>query len=360
MGFEPRLRELVGGITVLRLLVLVWALVVSVVDARSGVMSGPTGAFAVLSVLAVWTGLSGVWVISSPERMLRWWFGATDLAVGALVVVSDWLVYDGPHPQSFGSAWPVTAVVLVAVIRGWGFGLAAGAGLGLLNVLAVAATDHLNGRGLALTGNLVLLSTAGLVAGFVSRRLAQAESEVAASRERERFARTLHDGVLQTLAAVQRRSDDRSLVDLAREQEWDLRRFIGSGPGATADLLTELRAIAARTERHHSVRVEVVVIEVPDLAGDHLEALVGATVEAVNNAVKHASPATINLCVDVGPDGAGCHVTVTDDGSGFDVDANSESTGMARSMRGRLAEVDGWVAVRSAPGRGSEVSLWVP
>lgn len=357
---EPRLRELVGGIAVLRLLVLVWAVVVTVVDARSGVLSHPTGAFGVLAVVAAWTGVVGVWVLSSPSLVVRPAVLAADLLVGAVVVAADWLVYDGPHPQSFGSAWPVTSVVLVAVVRGWTPGLVAGLGLGLTNVVAVAATDHLSGRGLALGGNVVLLATTGAVAGFVSTRLREAESAVAAARERERFARTLHDGVLQTLAVVQRRSDDRAIVELARDQEWELRRFIGAGPDARADLVTELRTLAARTERHHRVRVEVVVVDDPEVDGDRLDALVGAATEAVHNAVKHAGPAAVTLCVDAGEDGRGCLVTVTDDGTGFVVEDTPAGTGLARSVRGRVEEVGGRVAVRSAVGRGTEVSLWVP
>ena len=357
---EPRLRELVGGVAVLRLLVLVWALVVTVVDARSGVLSHPTGAFAVLAVVAAWTGTMGAWSLSAPALVVRPLVLATDLVVGAAVVVADWLVYDGPHPQSFGSAWPVTAVVLVAVVRGWKPGLAAGLALGLANVVAVVTTDHLAGRGLAVSGNVVLLATTGAVAGLVSTRLREAESAVAAARERERFARTLHDGVLQTLAVVQRRSDDEAIVALARDQELELRRFIGSGPDARADLATELRTLAARTERHHPVRVEVVVVEDPGVTGDRLDALVGAATEAMGNAVKHASPSVVTLCVDAGDGGHGTLVTVTDDGTGFDVDDVPAGTGLARSVRGRLDEVGGRVAIRSTTGRGTEVSLWVP
>jgi signal transduction histidine kinase len=357
---EPRLRELVGGIAVLRLLVVVWAVVVTVVDARSGVLSHPTGAFAVLAVVAAWTGLIGVWVLTSPSLVVRPAVLSVDLVVGAAVVVADWLVYDGPHPQSFGSAWPVTSVVLVAVVRGWKPGLVAGLGLGLANVVAVAATDHLTGRGLALGGNVVLLATTGAVAGFVSTRLREAESAVAAARERERFARTLHDGVLQTLAVVQRRSDDQAIVELARDQEWELRRFIGSGPDSRTDLVAELRSVAARTERHHRVRVEVVVIEDPGVAGERLDALVGATTEAVGNAVKHASPSVVTVCLDAGEGGRGSLVTVTDDGSGFEVGDAPAGTGLTRSIRGRLSEVGGRATIRSTVGRGTEVSLWVP
>ena len=57
---EPRLRELVGGVAALRLLVLAWAVAVVVVDSRSGVLGHPTAAFAVLAVASAWSGMVGV------------------------------------------------------------------------------------------------------------------------------------------------------------------------------------------------------------------------------------------------------------------------------------------------------------
>jgi len=344
----------------LRLLVLAWAVAVVVVDSRSGVLGHPTAAFAVLAVASAWSGMVGVWVLTSTEVVLRWWIRAVDVVVAAMVVGADWFVYDGGHAQSFGSAWPLTAVMLVAVVGGWWPGAAVGTGLGVVNLVAAGATRGLDGRGLSLTGTLVLLAAAGAVAGWVSTRLRQAESEVAAARERERFARTLHDGVLQTLAVVQRRSEDAAIVEMARDQELELRRFIGSGPQSRADLVSELRGLAGRTERHHRVRVEVVVVEAPRVSGERLEALIGAATEAVTNAAKHAGPSTVNLCVDVGATGVGASVTVTDDGSGFDVDRAVAGQGLTRSVRERIEEVGGTVVVRSTVGSGTEVALWVP
>lgn len=357
---EPRVRELLGGAAALRLLVVVWAVAVVAVDARSGVLDHRSAAFALLSVLVAWTGTFGMWALTSPDRLLRPEVLVFDLAVAASLVIADWFVYIGSHPQSFGSAWPATAVVVVAVVAGWRVGLLAGLGLGTLNLVGAVLAERAGGHGLALGGNLVLLATTGAVAGWVSTRLRTAESEVAASRERERFARSLHDGVLQTLAVVQRRSDDASLVDLARDQELELRHFIGSGPVARGDLVAELRTVAAQAERRHRQRVEVVVIEASDVSGDQLDALVGAASEAVTNAVKHSDPSVVTICVDVGDDGTGTSVTIVDDGKGFDLDAVPAGTGVTRSIHGRMAEVDGRSALRSTVGRGTEVSLWVP
>lgn len=356
---EPRLREILGGVAAFRVLALVWAIAVSTIDIGTGVIGNPLLTVGILAVMAMWTGLTGMWAISGAARLVRRPMVALDIALGGLVVAMDSVVYDGPHAQSFGSAWPLAAVIGAGAVLGWSVGVAAGAGIGMVNIVAALVTDEAGGRGMALLGTLVLMATAGGVAGWVTDRLRRSDSEVAEARAREEFARTLHDGVLQTLAVIQRRSDDGTLVELAREQEWELRDFIGRDrPAAHDDLLSGLRSVAARAERHHSVRVALVVIDTPDVTTGAVEALVGATTEAVTNAVKHGGAGMVTICVDSVD--RGCSVTINDDGSGFDVATTAEGSGVTHSIRARVTEVGGRVGLQSRQGRGTEVTLWVP
>ena len=354
---EPRVREILGGVAVFRLLALAWTFAVTVIDARSGVLHGRALAFGVLAALVLWTGILGVWAQSRPAMLLRPSTIAVDLALAAVTVATDWVVYDGPHPQSFGSAWPVAAVLSAAAILGWRAGMLAGAGIGAVNLITASVAGRIEGRVLGLAGSLVLLAVTGAVTGYVVDRLRRADSEIAEARAREEFARTLHDGVLQTLAVIQRRSDDASLVELAREQEWELRDFIGNGTPDGLDLVSALRHSAARTERHHGVRVDLIVVDVPKLPEPVASAIAGAAAEAITNAAKHALAKTVTVCVDEVDGGSGVVVTVNDAGRGFDVDTTPAGAGMTRSMRGRIEEAGGTVSVQSWPGRGTEVTL---
>jgi len=358
-ALDPRIREILGGVVAFRALTLVWALAVATVDIRSATLWRPELAMAVIVGMALWSAVLGIWATTGFPLIAKRAVLGLDLFLAAVVVTMDSVVYGIPHPQSFGSAWPVAAVIGMAVVVGWPAGTLAGAALGITNLVAAALTGQAGERWLGLTGSMVLMAVAGAVAGWVAARLVEAESEVAAARAREEFARTLHDGVLQTLAVIQRRSDDGALVDLAREQEWELRDYVErERPALQNDLLGSLRRVASRAERHHPVKVELIVIDQAEIGSLGVVALVGATTEAVTNAVAHGRANKVTICVDA-VDG-GCLVTVNDDGTGFDIRAPSCGTGLDRSVRSRVAEAGGRAEIRSWPGRGTEVTLWAP
>ncbi len=372
---DARTAELLAGINILRGLTLVWAFAVAVIDARSGVMSHLLVGFAMLAAMAVWTVATTTMARATPSPLARTPVIVIDVLGAATVVSMDWFLYDGTHPVSFGSAWPLGAVITAGVVRGAGIGAGAGVVVGSAGVLGAASTDRLDGRLMALSGTIVLFAVAGAVSGWLAGRLRSAESEVAMARARDQVARTLHDGVLQTLAVIQRRGSDPELVTLARDQERELRSFLESGPvdgwprprvaamGATKagrDVAPEIRRVAGVVERRHGVRVDVVVIDACTAPAPTLDALAGAAGEALNNAAKYAHATRITASVDVDETGSGVVVAIVDDGVGFDPEAPTTGTGLERSVRGRIAEVGGRVTVRSKPGIGTEVEIWVP
>jgi signal transduction histidine kinase len=291
------------------------------------------------------------------------------------LLVCDGVVYGGQHAfstsQSLGSVWPLAGILGAGVAFGPLVACGTGVVLGLGRVTAVllngSAIDS-GGKVLSLVNTVVFYALGGAAAGYLARLLRRAEREISAARAREEIARTLHDGVLQTLAVVERRATDPALAKMAREQERDLREYLfgvsqpdGDPAAAAADLGRSLRKAAARCEvAFEDMRVQVLVADdVPALASAAVEAIAGAAGEALTNAGKHGRASKVLVYVE--PDeGGGVFCSVKDDGGGFDPAATTEGVGLTRSIRGRMTEVGGRVEVTSAPGRGTEVLLWLP
>lgn len=228
---------------------------------------------------------------------------------------------------------------------------------------------------LSLTNTVVFYALGGAATGYVARLLRRAEHQISAARAREEVARTMHDGVLQTLAVVEHRATDPALARLAREQERELREYLfgveraGSngfsaeaataGPGG-GDLGAALRSAAARFEDAFDGRARVVVAEdIPPVPVARVAALAGAAGEAMVNAGKHGGAAKVTVYVEPADDG-GVFCSVKDDGIGFDPNATPRGEGLTRSILGRMAEVGGRAEVTSRPGSGTEVTLWLP
>jgi len=215
-------------------------------------------------------------------------------------------------------------------------------------------------RVLSLLNSVVLYAIGGAVAGYAWQRLQRAEREVAAVRAREEVSRTLHDGVLQTLALVERRATDPALARLARDQERDLRSYLSGSRSPIGGLAAALRVCADRFEEAFDAKVDVLVPDdIPSVRPEQVEALSGAVGEALTNAGKHGGAGHVVVYVEEDGDGE-LFCSVKDDGAGFDPDAVTEGTGMARSIRARVEETGGRAEVASRPGEGAEVRLWLP
>jgi len=283
-----------------------------------------------------------------------------ELAVASLLLGADSWVYQDGRPLSLASAWPVAGVLAAGMAWGIRGGLAAGLLMGSARVLGVLLDEGSTGETFVFASTTVLYVMAGVTAGFLMARLRDAEERIASTRAREEVARTLHDGVLQTLAVVQRRSTDSELVALARDQEKDLRGYLFSGPGTTNAFLVDELAERVRTfESTHGIDTQLVVVEQPeDTAANVVAALGGAVGEALTNAAKHASATSITVFVEPGDDGS-IFCSVKDNGDGFDTATTTEGIGLSKSVRGRIEEVGGRMEVVSRVGRGTEVRMYL-
>ena len=355
---EARLdRSVLTGVAVYRWAALAW-LVAVLIGSRDD-LGHPMAAVALVGGAAfVTTGLTLLLRIDH-RRLLSPPVVGIELVYGFTLLALDGWVYDGSHPQSLGAAWPLAGVMTAGLATGWIGGAIAGVCVGLGRVVATRIGDGTSAAALSLISSCVLYAQAGAIAGFVVGRLRAAEAQISAARAREEVARTLHDGVLQTLAVVQRRSSDPQLATLARDQERELRDYLFGVQARHTDLLTRLRAAAGRFERNEGVRAEVIAVDEP---GDEdprvTEALAGAVGEALANAAKHGRSSHVVVYVE--PDDTELFVSVKDDGVGFDTAATDEGVGLTSSIRGRMAEVGGRVEVDARPGRGTEVRLWAP
>src|SRR5215813_3271105 len=204
------------SIAVFRVASLVYAAVLIVVDRAGYRHLG--WAWAVLAGMAAWTAFTSA-AYAVPARRTRPLLTA-DLLVTAAALASTALLQ---YPASVAkAAMPVAALVLGACDLA----------LRHQSLAGVYRSPALNGT--------VLLLLAGVAVGYVSTLADRAERAVqrateieAASRERDRLARGIHDSVLQVLALVQRRGAEAGgeaaeIGRLAGEQEAALRALIAA------------------------------------------------------------------------------------------------------------------------------------
>jgi signal transduction histidine kinase len=364
---DALVRNLLTGVAVFRW--LAWAWMVVLLAANRSELSQPEARPLVAVVLVgaalLVTAGDTVLLAVDPGRLLSLPVVAVEVVVACALQVGDELAYNGlDHPQNLASAWPVAAVMTAGIAFSWPGGVFAGVTIGLAQGVGEIAGPIPWSRGdsVSVMSSVALLGLAGLVAGFVTGRLRDAEQRISLAQAREEVARTLHDGVLQTLAVVQRRTADPDIVRLAHEQERELREFLygtEAAVGGGGDLGTRLRQAAARFEDRYGGTARVVLApDTPDLPPRTVEALAGAVGEALANAGKHGGAATVTVYAE--PLDGELFCSVKDDGHGFDPASTAEGTGLRRSVRGRIGEAGGRVEVDSRPGRGAEVRCWVP
>jgi len=225
-----------------------------------------------------------------------------------------------------------------------------------------ATLRPLEGVGLVVGGAVVVFGPWWL---RVARDLVDERQGRALAEERADMAARLHDSVLQTLALIQRRSDQPGqVVKLARAQERELRSWLfdGRAPGGAEDDDVMLSEAVHRIEREvedlHEVAVDAVVVGDCGL-DDELRSLVAAGREATVNAAKWSGAPVVSLFVEVEPDEVS--MFVRDKGVGFDLEnVGADRRGVAQSIVARVERHGGKAEVRSAPGDGTEVGLHMP
>ncbi|UPK76012.1 PspC domain-containing protein [Nocardioidaceae bacterium SCSIO 66511] len=317
-------------------------------------LSDPVQTFALLAV-----GL-GVLLLT---QAIGWGLGTSALIPVLIAVLGVAMVWRQAD-QSTWNRW-------VTQPTGWASVARLAAGVALVSAAVIFAVAQQSGMDALLDVSAMLLiaivGIALLVGPWIyrlTRELGAERAERARTQERADVAAHLHDSVLQTLAILQKNSDDPKMVaTLARRQERELREWLyGSRRPPETTLRGALDAAAAQVEDDHGVPVEVV--GVGDIAlNAHGDALVRASGEAIVNAAKHSGASSIDVYAEVGADDVA--VFVRDRGEGFDPGgvtsaATGTRMGIRESIVARMERHGGAAEIRSAPGEGTEVRLSMP
>jgi signal transduction histidine kinase len=329
-------------------------------------------AWGVLATMCGWTVATTI-AYSAPARRSRYLLAA-DLVVTAAALGSTYLVQ---YPQAtFRAAMPVTATWVAGPVLAWAVaaGVRAGAVAGIVLGACDLALQHRALAGASVNGPVLLLMS-GVVVGYVSTLVNQAERALqrateieAVSRERERLARTIHDSVLQVLALVQRRGAEAGgeaaeIGRLAGEQGAALRALIAADSDAVAASgELDLRTLLTGEE---SATISVITPAEPVLlAGETARETAAAVRAALDNVRRHCGEA-VRAWVLVDDEGSAVTVTVRDDGPGMPEGRLAQAAadgrlGVSHAIRGRMRDLGGYATITSAPGAGTEVRLRVP
>src|SRR5918997_1311747 len=352
------------GVVVLRIVTAAFAIAAIIVH-HDG-YARPNLGWAVLVGIAIWTILTCLAYSYDVTRRIL--VIGLDLLVTLALMGSSVLVLS---PEQLGEAtqrtpllttvWACGPVVAAAVHAGWIAGTLFGAAVSIADiwVRGFFSTD--------LARDTILLVGTGFVLGLVATAARRATEQLrsrsraeAATAERERLARSVHDSVVQVLARVRAQGshldgEAGELARLAGEQEIALRcLFHAAPPGRTGE-----RDLEAALQQLASSRVEVSApaTAVPLPACD-VDELVAAVHEALANTARHGGPQARSwvLVEDLGEEVV---VTVRDDGPGVEdgqlADAEADGRmGVSRSIRGRVADLGGTLTLQTAPGQGTE------
>jgi signal transduction histidine kinase len=205
----------------------------------------------------------------------------------------------------------------------------------------------------------------------------QAE-ELAVANERTRLARDLHDSVAQTLYgltlqaeaasrklaagqndAVQAHlqaigEDARQTLQETRLLIFELRPPILEQSGLAAALKARIDAVEARG----GTAVHLDLQELPGLDPALEMGLYRIAQEALNNAAKHAEASKIN--VRLAKNGESVSLDIADNGRGFDPEAVPDGRVGLQGVAERVAQMEGDLQIKSAPGQGTEIHVEVP
>lgn len=215
--------------------------------------------------------------------------------------------------------------------------------------------------------------------GELFRRVVAAQES-----ERQRIARDLHDETGQALTAIglglrgleSRMAHDpekaaitlHELQTLAADSLKELQRLMGDLRPSHIDdlgLAAALRWYAAKVEERAPIKIKVEITGTEQPLADAARICTFRIVqEALNNVIRHAEARSVHIALDYAE--RGVHLSVRDDGCGFNVDRLRRTASSGRQplglagMQERAALLGGLVTIRSQPGEGTLIEATLP
>lgn len=222
------------ALTAYRILTMLYAILLAVFGRAR--YDRPWVAIAFLVVMAAWT-LGTLPKVAGAVACTKRFLGA-DLALALVgILLTPLADFEAQHVDgpTLPSIWTAGSVLAFAIKGGWRWAAFASTFVAVVNIIERGEPSRDTFH------NVLLVWVASIAIGYVvevarasERTLARALEIEAATRERERLARDIHDSVLQVLAMVQRRGaalggEAAELGRMAGEQEVALRTLVSSG-----------------------------------------------------------------------------------------------------------------------------------
>ena len=208
----------------------------------------------------------------------------------------------------------------------------------------------------------------------LSGRLIRAQEE-----ERSRLARELHDDFSQRLIVLA--IDLERTAALISDSPVEATRRIHELRSRVSEIGVDLHSLSHRlhsssleilglvlgvssfceefAERQH-IQIDFSHMDVPRNIPPEVELCIFRIVqEGLRNVKRHSAATRAEVRLEATANGL--HLSIADEGVGFDMTKRSTRIGLGiRSMQERLRLIGGRVEIRSRPGHGTKVEVWVP
>lgn len=240
----------------------------------------------------------------------------------------------------------------------------------------VYLTDREDGQPFSLHDQWLLETLAGYAAlAIVGSQLREQGSRLTLLEERQRIGMELHDGVIQSLYALGMHIDllrnDKNItpdkfqpvIDGLNTVIEDIRDYImdlKTQHDTRRTVRDQLRDVIARLYVPDTIVVSVDAPDrLPPFEPEDFESVCLIAREAISNAMRHASASQVTIRA--WQDHHNFQMVIRDDGRGFSPSSLPNQNGLGlRNIRERVRMHGGILAINSAPGQGTAITVTIP